>query len=333
MVLYGKNGAVGLMRKGQGMPARWGGQSQIGVAQVPAASQQPRRLFHIFSTHSLSPIVWDANSMNRRPDKTMIALTRVELIVLLGILAVLLVVAGLLLPLLARARMEGRKSVCKENLKTIGQAITAYRENNIDYFPFSWGPADMPEPRRKDAHPSLGCLHLGYLPDANVFRCPSTEDEPRFQVHVGTSRTDTEHRQYNVNWVLLDSSYGYDCRVHRRISGDNPILADMDGTYIMCSDTITQNHEEGQNVLVADGSVRWIVDSCTFGPGREDIYAEDAWNADTDAFISDNTFGGMDRSPAGYDDLGPSYDPYPLLHPKAQPVRGEGEGLRPRNAQ
>ena len=36
----------------------------------------------------------------------------------------------------------------------------------------------------------------------------------------------------------------------------------------------------------------------TPGPGRDAIFAEDPWNADTDAFISDNTSGGMDDAPA-----------------------------------
>lgn len=63
----------------------------------------------------------------------------------------------------------------------------------------------------------------------------------------------------------------------------------------------------------------------TPGPGRDAIFAEDPWNADTDAFISDNTSGGMDDAPAGYDDLGPSYDSYPLLHPKADAVSDEGD--------
>ena len=249
------------------------------------------------------------------------ALTRVEVIAVLGIIGILL---ALLLPVLARSRERGRQALCRDNLKIIAQAIAAYREKNADYFPFSWGPADAPEPRRKDALASLGCLHLGYLPDAEVFRCPATTDKPRFQLHVSQSQTGTEGRRYNANWVLADSSYGYDCRVSRRISGDTPIVADMDGTYMMSLDTASQNHDEGQNVLSADGSVEWmdIIEVRTLGPGREDIYAEDPWNADTDVFISDNTFGGKHRSPAGYDDLGPSYDPYPSLHPKAEEATG-----------
>lgn len=101
----------------------------------------------------------------------------------------------------------------------------------------------------------------------------------------------------------------------------------MDGSYKMCDYAATQNHTGAQNVLFADGSVKWLEMRKVwyFGVTRESIYAEDPWHADTDAFISNNTFGGMDRLPAGYNDLGPSYDPYPLLHPKAEAVMGEGE--------
>ena len=266
----------------------------------------------------------EANSMSCRVNKTVIGLSRVELIVVLGIVVILL---GLLLPLLARTREVSRATRCEKNLKTVGKAVASYRENNIEYFPFSWGPADVPEPRRKDALASLGCLHLGYLPDATVFRCPATLDEPRFQLHLSKPQTETRSSQHSANWVLVDSSYGYDCRVDRRLPGDHPIVADMDGTYMMSRDTDTQNHVEGQNVLFVDGSVEWmgIAEARTSGPGWEDIYAEDPWHADTDAFISDNTFGGKDRSPAGYDDLGPSYDAYPSLHPKPGPVADGGE--------
>ena len=259
--------------------------------------------------------------MNRTMRRRLLALTRSEVVVVVVcIVFVLVILAGFILPMLGRPRIEARREVCAHNLGAIGQAIAAYRENNSDYFPFSWGPADIPEPRRKDALASLGCFYPDYLIYPNVFRCPSAENAPHFEIHASESQMNTEPKQEKANWVLVDSSYGYDCRVLPRISADSPVVADMDGSYKAGDDSATQNHTGVQNVLFADGSVKWLDMEAVwmFGPGQEDIYTEDPWHADTDAFISNNTWRGQQRTPSGPDDLGPSYDPYPSLHPNAE---------------
>ena len=94
----------------------------------------------------------------------------------------------------------------------------------------------------------------------------------------------------------------------------------MDGTGSQSRDICMRNHTDGQNVLFADGHVMWkgMAEVWAFGAVLEDIYTEDPWHADTDAFISNNMSGGRRGLPAGPDDLGPSYDPYPSLHPNAK---------------
>jgi len=255
--------------------------------------------------------------MIRRVNKTSGALTLLELLVVLLIIVILI---SLLLPLLARSRMNLRRQRCEENLKTVGQAIAAYREDNADYFPFSWGTPDVPEPRRKDAPASLGCLYPGYIPDANRFHCPSTENEPRFQLHVSESQGHEGPRRHSANWSLLDSSYGYDCRVSPRAAGDHPVMADMDGAYALCRNTSTQNHEEGQNVLFVDGSVTWQETNYCSNDPNDNIFCEDPWHADTDSFVSDNTSPAHPSSDTAdqWDDLSLSYDGYPDLHPGTQ---------------
>jgi len=66
------------------------------------------------------------------------------------------ILAGMLLPALARAREEGRKAVCANNLAQIVRAIITYQEPNDDNLP-----------------PSLADLVPAYVPDARLLVCPS----------------------------------------------------------------------------------------------------------------------------------------------------------------
>ena len=147
--------------------------------------------------------------------KWLSAFTLIELLVVIAIIAIL---AGLLLPALARAREEGRKSVCKENQSQIGKSIFAYSQNNNEFYPFAWGdnldcelvgdphswppalgihhlgPNINPDPLAtnpdydyqdvgvygNETMASIGLLYPEYLGTPKAFRCPSAENDPYF---------------------------------------------------------------------------------------------------------------------------------------------------------
>jgi prepilin-type processing-associated H-X9-DG protein len=72
-------------------------------------------------------------------------------------IAVMAMMAGMLLPALARAREEARKAVCKSNLKNIGLGMMMYAQDNDNQFPAK-----------------LSQLYPEYLTDLDLFMCPSS---------------------------------------------------------------------------------------------------------------------------------------------------------------
>jgi prepilin-type N-terminal cleavage/methylation domain-containing protein/prepilin-type processing-associated H-X9-DG protein len=129
------------------------------------------------------------------------AFTLVELLVVIGIIAVLI---SILLPAMARAKEQARSVACQSNLRQIGMAMVMYTNENKQRYPFH---ADIGGMNKEDwiywqaARDPKESAIAKYMGDfkADVFRCPSDDVQHR-------PRILTERYVYSYSFNLLFAS-------------------------------------------------------------------------------------------------------------------------------
>ena len=109
------------------------------------------------------------------PRRRAAAFTLVELLVVIGIIAILV---AILMPALSRAKESARRVQCLSNLRQLGMAVMMYTQDNKGRFPGAW---DW-HPRRASASapwqgPLLKYHNDGGVPD--IYSCPSDPPEDR----------------------------------------------------------------------------------------------------------------------------------------------------------
>jgi prepilin-type N-terminal cleavage/methylation domain-containing protein len=208
--------------------------------------------------------------------------TLVELLVVIGIIALLI---AILMPALSKAREASQKTVCLSNLRQLGTAMQLYATEFKDAIPIgymsekqfsyvvNWNHSGSNPP-----HPSqMGFLAVaGLAKEPRAFYCPS-ETDPMFMYdtpqnqwpfdrtppHPWLTQTgpETRHTRFGfsarpvVHWPA-SSTYWLPAEMPRKSRlGNRALLADM----LINRNFIKGRHKKGINVLFGSWSAQFVL--------------------------------------------------------------------------
>jgi hypothetical protein len=161
-------------------------------------------------------------------------LTMLEVIV---IIFIVVIAAGLLLPLLPHRHTESRRTSCASNLNQLAKAMFMYSDvPSNGTFPCAGSDKEIADPML-----SLGLLYNKYVADPKVFSCPSNPIPASALAAITPGGRVT-------------SSYGYD-----PAHGPNDAVAAIASDWKGAGEN-SDNHgpNAGQNVMIGAGTIEFM---------------------------------------------------------------------------
>lgn len=245
--------------------------------------------------------------------------TLIEMLVVIAIIAIL---AGLLMPALARARREAQKTACLSNQKQIGLYFAMYRSDNRNRLPSFRrnGTWDGEATYAGDSSLSIAMLYPDYADTGELFMCQAVDHDIRvvntdvnsFANPSGAPvllnldgdpdtmefRFDSNASEFCDPDYLMDPLTPANSRTNRAVLGDGPdldYLRDADPSFDFAKNYA--NHEYGANILFYDGHAAFLRFGDIYGrlpnPGLESTYTSGGNTysvpADSDIY-ADNDF-------------------------------------------
>jgi prepilin-type N-terminal cleavage/methylation domain-containing protein len=224
-------------------------------------AEQPLPAWHGRLAHA------SASAWARRPCHERKAFTLVELLVVIGIIALLI---SILLPTLSRAREASRRTQCLSNLREVSVAFRFYALDNRDQVPLGYRAGNKQFNSMLWSSTAKKFVLFGWLYRANlmkspkVFFCP-TENDPKSIFATAQNPWPPG----SDGDPTIQGYVGYGCRPSAELPDDpapgitmprlnkfknKAILADLTATVAR----VDTRHRVGINVLFGDSSARWF---------------------------------------------------------------------------
>ena len=236
------------------------------------------------------------------PPKARRGFTLVELLVVIGIVAVLV---GILLPTLSKARESAARAACLSNLRQLHLLLVQYADANRQFVPVGYRDGSPAGQKQFNSMVYSGTskryvlwgilLQAGYMKTPGIFFCPAERDESRLQ---GSGNNPWPPGPENTSTTNVQA--GYAGRPDHAIP-DNPdlwtpaTLPRMKDFHqkVMLADLTTiparvdTRHKTGVNVVSGDGSGRWVprkafdapLKACTGSGATFNPFQDEIWQA------------------------------------------------------
>ena len=221
------------------------------------------------------------------------AFTLVELLVVIGIIAILI---AILMPALRKARQSADEIACASNLRQLMQGFHLFANEHKGHLP--GGVYDMPNPDAEKRDwlmgggpgwliqwaPHQGTVYRYVNNDPRVYRCPSLPYE-----QVGSRANSNGKFDYSVflsfagariSNVKPTSRYRHTNMIEEYVP--TPVITEEDPGRHMNTvspegghasiDSMAHHHRKGCNYASIDGSVHWFKEDLT-DPGRQASWA------------------------------------------------------------